>query len=156
MSVTQTGLDEASRSLEAIAARLRDLTPVTSVIAADTATLIDDSFANSREPTGSAFAPLAPATVARRRGGSATPLVDTSRLRASVFARGLRTGVQFGTNVGYGRPHQIGTSRIPKRAFLPVESSGSAFVLTTTGPAGQHWDRARTSISRFIRTGEVS
>lgn len=156
MTVTQTGLREATTSLEAIAARLRDLTPVTSVVAADTATLIDDSFAQSREPSGLAFAPLKPATVAARRGSVATPLIDTGRLRSSIFARGQRTGVQFGTNVRYARPHQLGTSRIPRRAFLPVEASGSGFALTTTGPAGAHWDRARRSISHFIRTGEVT
>lgn len=154
MTITQTGLRETTQSLEAMTARLRDLTPVTSVIAADTAALIDDSFATSRAPDGSAWAPLAPATIERRRGSTATILVDRGILRGSIFARGQRTGVQFGTNVRYARPHQIG-GRLPRRAFLPVDASGSAFALTTTGPAGAHWDRAHASVSHYIRTGEV-
>lgn len=155
MTITQTGAREATQSLEAMAARLRDLTPVTQVIAADTAALIDDSFAQSRDPSGTAWEPLKPATVARRRGNKATILVDTGRLRGSIFARGQRTGVQFGTNVPYAAPHQIG-GRLPRRAFLPVEmASPSAFQLMTAGPAGQHWDRARESVSHYIRTGEV-
>jgi len=157
VTITQTGADEAAARLEAIAARLRDISPVMQVIAADTMTVIDDSFAGSRSPDGSAWAPLAPSTVARRRLGSSTPLVDTGRLRSSMFARANPRGLQFGTNVTYAAPHQIGASngRPPRRAFLPVSGIGGAFTLSTTGPGGTHWTRARESIRKYIATGEV-
>lgn len=138
----------ASATLAAIAARLRDLTPITSVVAADLMTFVDDRFASSTAPSGEAWAEL------KSRIG--TTLVDTSRLRNSIFGRGQRAGLQFGTNVTYGRPHQLGTERIPQRAFLPVESSGSAFALSTRGPAATFWADARTRIAHFIRTGEVA
>lgn len=158
MTVTQTGATEAAARLEAMAARLRDLSPVTQVIAADTMTLIDDSLANSRAPDGSAWAPLAASTLAARRGTTATPLVDTGRLRGSIFARGSRTGLAFGTNVEYAAPHQLGNAsgRPPKRAFLPVEMLGSAWSLMTSGPAGTHWTRARDAVRRYITEGVVT
>ncbi len=146
----------AGDAVAAIAARLRDLTPITSVVAADVMTFVDDRFASATAPDGSAWPALAPATVASRRGSIANPLIDTGRLRSSIFGRGQRTGLQFGTNVGYGRPHQIGTRRIPRRAFLPADSSGSAFTLTSTGPGGAFWTDATRRISHYIRTGEVT
>jgi phage virion morphogenesis protein len=155
VSVEVTGLDETRTSLEAMAARLRDLRPVMAVVAADTMTLIDDSFAGSRAPDGSPWAPLAESTLRQRRGTTATTLVDTGRLRSSMFARGQATGIEFGTNVSYAAPHQTGARRMPRRAFLPIDGSGP-YTLTATGPAGTHWQRARESIRRYIRTGEVT
>jgi hypothetical protein len=84
-----------------------------------------------------------------------TILVDTGRLRSSVFARAQPNGLQFGTNVRYAAPHQTGTRRMPRRAFLPIDGSGP-YTLTATGPAGTHWQRARESVRRYIRTGEVT
>lgn len=158
MTVTQTGGREAVASLEAVAARLRDLSPVTSVVAADVMTFVDDRFASGTDPSGAAWAPLKPATVARRRGTVANALIDTGRLRSSIFGRGERTGLRFGTNVSYAAPHQLGASngRPPRRAFLPVDSTGSAFSLSTAGLAGAFWTAARERIRRFIRTGEVT
>lgn len=156
MSVTQTGAAEAATSLEAIAARLRDLTPITSVVAADVMTFVDDRFASGTDPSGTGWAPLAESTVRQRRGTVANPLIDTGRLRGSIFGRGERAGLRFGTNVPYAAPHQLGTRRMPRRAFLPVDSAGSAFSLSTGGLAGQFWAEARERIRRFIRTGEVT
>jgi phage gpG-like protein len=138
----------AADTIAGIAARLRDLTPITSVVAADLMTFVDDRFAGGTAPDGGAWAPL------KARVGSV--LIDTSRLRNSIFGRGQRTGLQFGTNVPYAGHHQLGTERIPQRAFLPVESSGSAFALSTRGPAATFWADARTRIAHFIRTGEVT
>ena len=156
MTITQTGATEAQARLEAIAARLADLTPVMQVAAADTMTLIDDSFAGSRSPDGSTWAPLAASTVARRRGNVATPLDDTGRLRGSMFARGTRSGLAFGTNTPYAAPHQMGGRRLPQRAFLPVELVTGGARLMSTGPAGTHWTRVRESVRRYIATGEVT
>ena len=155
MTITQTGATEAQARLEAIAARLADITPVMQVAAADTMTLIDDSFAGSRAPDGSPWAPLAASTVARRRGTIATILDNTGILRGSMFARGTRTGLAFGTNTPYAAPHQTGGRRLPQRAFLPVEM-GAAPRLMSTGPAGTHWTRVRDSVRRYIATGEVA
>ncbi len=156
MTVTQTGVAEATARLEAMAARLRDLSPVMAVAAADTMTLIDDSFAGSRSPDGSTWAPNAPRTIERK--GSAVPMIDTGRLRQSIFARGSRTGLQFGTNVEYAAPNQVGAGngRPPKRAFLPVEMLGGAWRLIASGPAGTHWQRVRDAVRRYITEGVVT
>jgi phage virion morphogenesis protein len=156
VSVTQTGASEVGARLAGVAARLRDLTPITSVIAADTMTVIDDAFRDERAPDGTSWQQLAPSTVASRRGTAPRILTDTGRLRSSNSARGTRNGLLFGTNVAYGRPHQTGGRRLAKRAFLPVDIDGSSWKLMDRGPAGEHWRRARDSIRHYITTGEVT
>lgn len=164
--------------LTAVEERARDLTPVLTVIAQDTKTLIDDAFAGSTTPENVAWAPLSPATLARRRGGSGNPLIDTSRLRNSITASGRANALTFGTNVPYASAHQWGYTRsgalkrrsysprreagtpyshtVPARQFLPVKRGGSGFQLMTAGMAGQHWARSREMIRRYIATGEVT
>ena len=196
--MTASFQDSVAARIAEMAARLRDLTPITSVVAADLMTFVDDRFASSTAPDGSAWADLSESTLmargrdaagpsrttrsligplregvsrtvtrrwTRRRSEAAAsaifnakPLIDTGRLRGSIFARGKTTGLQFGTNVPYGPPHQVGASngRPPQRAFLPADSTGSAFTLSATGPGGDFWRDARSRISRFIRTGEVT
>lgn len=178
MGIRVTGVEEAKRKLEEVQARMRDLTPVLSVIAQDTKTLIDDAFAGSTTPENVAWAPLSPRTLARRRGGSGNPLVDTSRLRNSITAYGRGTSLKFGTTVEYAAPHQFGFSRsgtlkrrsyspqreagspwsfgVPARPFLPVTKASGGYRLMTNGMAGEHWRRAREAIRRYIATGEVT
>jgi hypothetical protein len=71
MGLEVRGVDELKAKLEAVAARARDLTPVLTVAAQDTKTLIDDSFAGSTTPENIPWAPLAESTVARRRQAAA-------------------------------------------------------------------------------------
>lgn len=177
MPLRVTGIAETQARLDAVAERMRDLTPVLSVIAQDTVTLIDDSFASSRSPDGSAWAPLSPKTLARRRGGSGNPLIDTSRLRNSKTAYGRGSTLSFGTNVSYAAPQQWGFSRsgtlarksyspkreagtpwaysVPARPFLPIARGGGGYQLMTGGSAGQHWTRASEMVRRYITTGEI-
>jgi phage gpG-like protein len=177
MGLRVTGIEETQERLDAIGARLRDLTPVLAVIAQDTRTLIDDSFAGSRAPDGSPWAPLSPKTLARRRGGSGNPLINTSRLRNGQTAFGRGTTLSFGSNVPYAKPQQFGftrsgtlkrkaynpdreagspwTTTVPGRPFLPIARGGSGYQLMTSGPAGTHWQRAREAVAHYIKTGEV-
>jgi phage gpG-like protein len=157
------------------AQRAGDLGPVLAVIAADTKLLIDDSFESSQAPDGSPWAPLAASTVARRRGGSSKPLIDTANLRNSMSASGGTNTLRFGTNVPYAAPHQFGYSRlgslktrsrgraagspwaysVPARPFLPIEGASGSYALTTSGRAGEHWQRAFASVAHYIATGEI-
>jgi hypothetical protein len=90
-----TGLAEAMDELEAITARIRDLSPVLTVAAQDTRTLISDSFRKSRSPDGSPWTPLASSTIKRRRQGpntrarKATILIDTGVLKNSIYLEKL-------------------------------------------------------------------
>jgi phage virion morphogenesis protein len=154
-SIKITGLEEVTGNLDALAARLDDMSPVMRVIAEDIKTLIDDSFDKSRSPDGQAFAPLKPATVKKRRGGSSKPLVDTARLRNSIVVTGSKKSVKFGTNVPYAGFHQLGTSRVEPRPYMPVEASGDGFTFMTAGPAGETVEQIKAQIVRYLKTGEV-
>ena len=93
-------------------------------------------FRDSTAPDGGRWKPLSPVTVALRRKGSSSPLLDTGRLRNSLtFAVGSRH-VDIGTNVIYAGTHQFGARKgaygktkrnspipwgnVPARPFLGV------------------------------------
>ena len=97
-------------------------------------------FRESRGPDGQPWAPLSPATIARRRQGSSKPLLDTGRLRNSItYATEGQNAVVVGTNVRYGRMQQQGAAkgefgrtsrgspipwgRVPGRPYLGVGAS---------------------------------
>ena len=160
--------DEAAQRLETLADRLRDMSPILTVIAEDTRTLIDDSFQVSASPDGSAWAPFTDTGATfkinpRREGGKL--LVDTARLRNSITAFADRGSLRFGTNVAYAGAHQFGagirvfgrgaTKRLPARPFLPIDGTPGSFRLMTTGRAGDHWTRVRDDIRHWLRTGEI-
>ncbi|AKF08886.1 phage virion morphogenesis protein [Sandaracinus amylolyticus] len=151
-----TGIDDAIRTVRSAAERARDLSPILRVIAEDTKTLVDDSFDQSRSPSGAPFAPLAPATKARRRKGSSKPLVDTGRLRNSVSASAAGNLLSVGTNVVYGATHQYGSKRVPARPFLPFAGDPAAPVLEMSGPAGDHWRAVAEQIREYIITGRIT
>lgn len=177
MGVTVTGVRETLEMIEGAAERSRDLTPILTVLAQDTRTLIDDAFAGATTPENVPWPPLSPKTLARRRGGSGNPLIDTGRLRNGIVTYGRGTTLSFGTNVGYGSYQQWGatrsgtlkrrsysprreagtswTSTIPSRKFLPVTKDGG-YRLMTSGMAGEHWAHVRASVRRYITTGRVS
>lgn len=153
-SITVRGLSEALRDLDDVQGRLSDLSPVMRVIAEDLKTFVDDRFDTSTDPKGLPWAPLAASTLARRRNGSAKPLVDTGVLRNSINARPGRRSVQIGTNVPYAGPHQFGSApKLPRRAFLPFNEDGTAF--ETKGPAGEELEHIVDMIAAYIRDGTI-
>lgn len=156
MQIRIEGIEEAIAELDDVATRMRDLTPVLTVAAQDTRTLIDDSFQNSRSPDDSPWRPLSERTLARRRGSDARILVDTARLRNSIQSTAAQRSLRFGTNVVYGGTHQFGRGRIPARPFFPAFSQGgSRFGLMTGGRAGVHWRTVVDDVAHYIRTGEI-
>lgn len=174
MAFRVNGARQSKREIDAAIARARDLTPVLTVAAADTKTLIDDAFDGSHSPDGTRWAPLSARTVAKRRRGSDKPLVDTEILRNSVTTTARGVVLSFGTNVLYARPHQMGFQRagqykrtmysprrergspwsysVPARPYLPVTPQ---FALMTSGPAGQHWREVREMVREYIRSGRI-
>jgi len=147
--------------LEAIAARIRDLSPVLIVAAQDTKTLISDSFRRSRSPDGSPWTPLAPSTVKRRRQGprtrarKATILVDTEVLKKSIYSTSDKSGLTMGTITPYAVYHQFGNGRM-LRPFMPITGSVTSYQLMTGGPAGRHWRDVRAMVIEYIRTGKIT
>ena len=153
MSVSIKGLDEAVEFTDAVASRMRDMSPLTRVLAEDVKRLIDDSFAQSRSPGGEQWAALKPSTVRQRRQGSDQPLIDTGTLRNSAFARGTSQGVSFGAGASYGPFHQFGTRRVPARPFLPVTQSGE---FMRSGPAATEVAAIRRAIVEYLKTGRIT
>lgn len=79
--------------------------------------LIRETFDRSRAPTGQAWKPLARGPTRKRPGRR--PLVKTGNLRA-LASHGVivgTTSVWAASRIGAF--HQLGTSRIPARPFLP-------------------------------------
>lgn len=79
-------------------------------------------FRNQQDPSGNAWKPLSPFTIARRKKRSNKILLDTGRLRSSITFAVSNTDVFIGTNVIYGSTHQFGNDKknIPARPFLGV------------------------------------
>lgn len=79
--------------------------------------LVREGFDRSRAPSGIAWKPLR-APRSRRRPGR-RPLVDTGQLRAWASHAMVSGTTATWDAPGYGAFHQLGTSRIPARPFLP-------------------------------------
>ena len=147
--------------LEAITARIRDLSPVLIVAARDTQTLISDSFRKSRSPSGRLWKGLEPSTIKRRRQGpntrarKATILIDTGILKDSIYSTSDKSGLTMGTNVPYAVYHQFGNGGM-LRPFMPITGSVTSYQLMTGGPAGRHWRDVRAMVIEYIRTGQIT
>lgn len=152
MGVRINGLSAVSDLLLSMEQRVSTLEPVLQVYAQDLKTLVDDSFDQSRAPDGSAWAPLAPATIARRRRGSSKPLVDTGRLRNSISAVALNDALRVGTNVIYAGIQQFGGRGIPGRPFLPITSGGE---FMDRGPAAEFLERLTKALITYVTTGRI-
>jgi len=154
--ITARGLERKIADLEAMARRLSDLTPVTRVFAEELKTAVDRSFERSVSPTGEGFAPLLPATLARkaRLGRSPKPLIGRGTLRNSVFARGETTTIRYGIGptAQYGGYHQFGTPTLKPRPFLPVGRAGD---FQARGPMQRFLARFKAAVTRYVKTGAV-
>jgi len=75
------------------------------------------------EQEGPGWAPLSPATLARRRakGSGAKILQDSSVLVNSITPAWEGRTAEAYTDVPYGKFHVFGTSRMPKRDFTAID-----------------------------------
>lgn len=160
-------LDDAIRGLDRLALpvleRLGNLEPVLRKRAALLDGVVQTSFRQSKSPLGEAWAALAPSTVERRRKGSSKPLVDTGQLRQSVTIVAGKDRITFGVSgpaQTYGPVHQFGTSRagrkrnvrIPRRAFLPIDTSGETSF--ATGAAKRWFDGTAEAVVQYVLHGK--
>ncbi len=155
MRITADGAAKVTENLRAMAARMRDLSPVMAVGAAELQTLVDDSFQQQRSPDGTPWAPHA-ASTAKRRGPGARILIKTARLRSSVVVTSGPRSITLGTNVGYAAPNQLGSRTAPARPFFPVDGAAGRYVFMDRGPAGAALARIRDRIRAYIRTGSMT
>lgn len=136
--------------LRQMAERSADPSPVLRVQAEDVRSFIDDRFASSTDPQGTAWAPFAQPPSAARGGSSAKLLVDTARLRQSIAVPVARNVMRVGTNVVYAGPQNA------RRRFLPFIASGASWALDRVGSAGALWDGVFSAVEEYIRTGRVT
>lgn len=119
-------------ALASISRALRELARVPAQVASDgseaIAELIQQEFDVGQDPYDAAWAPLAPATVAKGRG--APPLTDTGALSAVEVTPMAGAGISITVGADYGAFHQTGTRDMPARPILP------------TGPLPATWERA--------------
>lgn len=75
------------------------------------------------ERQGPGWPPLAPVTIARRRGGggAAKMLIDTGNLSGSITRAWNDREAEAYTDVPYAGYHVTGTSRMPARDFTEVD-----------------------------------
>lgn len=132
IEVNIEGLGAVQRALQRLGDRAADLRPAFREIGAGVVAESQLGFKESRDPYGTPWAALKASTIARRRKGSAKPLLDTGRLRNSITYRLLGVaGVDIGTNTRYAAIHQLGGRAgrgrkvsIPARTFIATRERG--------------------------------
>lgn len=144
-----------------------ELSPVMNQIGAILQDSIKDSFKQSRDPWGSAWAPLSAVTAARRKGGKGgQPLLDTGRLRNSINYQANASSVVVGASAKYAGTHQFGAKKgafgrttrnspipwgdVPARPFVPISADGKARL--PPGPQAEIIDTIGAHLMRAIRS----
>lgn len=180
ISMRQNGIAEAKSKLSRMQRKITDLTPVLKVGARDIETLMATSFELEEDPGGTKWSELADSTIeSRSRRGAAAKkrdksgkltksaeklrakrkavggtkkLVITGRLKNSMFARAKKSSIQFGSNVDYLAPHQVGgeNKNPPRRMIAPVEKRGPNWALIRRGRAKEVFDRLEKSIGKHV------
>ena len=103
--------DTLSPALQALGARIADLTPLMRNIAGILESEIEDNFAAEGRPAWDA---LSPVTIARREKSGHWPgkkLQVTGQLAASVESAHTSTEAVAGTNKEYAKTHQFGAKK---------------------------------------------
>lgn len=119
VTVKDVGIGAA---LQAMAARLRDMTPVYAAIGRKLESNVNMRFDTKTDPSGRAWAPWSQATKdARAAEGRGNLLEYTGRMRDSLAYLATATDVSIGFGVDYAQYHEQttpGTGHLPKRAML--------------------------------------
>jgi phage gpG-like protein len=118
--------NSALKALDQFFNRSRDLTTPLAAAASALTDLVGLEFSESKGPFGLAWAPLAPATIKRRRQGSSKPLVDTGALQnsfhpSSTASEAVVSSDRTVDGFNLAEIHNFGTrdGRIPPRVIFP-------------------------------------
>jgi phage virion morphogenesis protein len=121
---------EVKASLKRLAEKTSDFGPAMKDIGEYLVRSTDERFDAQHDPSGAPWAPLAPSTLARKKGSKI--LIETSRLRDSIHYQAGEDEVQVGTDVVYGAIHQFGgkaAAEIPARPFLGISDADRLEIL---------------------------
>ena len=155
MDLEASDLERLRGQIADIAKRAKDMQKPLRVRAEALRGVILESFTKSQSPTGETWKPLAASTVERRRKGSSKPLVDTGLLRGSITAEAGKTSIRFGVAgaaAKYGKAHQFGGGKVPRRAFLPLDKKGDADF--SAGPAKKWQERTVARLRKWLLEGK--
>ena len=150
------GLRKLGERVAGMRERAADLSPVLKRQATALDGVIQGAFAGSRSPNGSAWKPLADATIKRRRRGSSKPLADTGQLRSAIAVKGEKRSVTFGVSgapATYGPTHQFGRGAIPRRPFLPLDEDGDGDF--SAGDAKTWKERTFARVAAYVVHGKL-
>jgi phage gpG-like protein len=133
--------DTLDQTLENFQASLADNSPALAAVADDLREMIAEQFATEGAASGTPWAPLAPSTLRKRRGGSI--LNATGALLSSLTDAGTPGHVEdiggqqllFGSSVPYAIFHQTGTRRMPARPIVALSADGTERWLGIVGDA---------------------
>jgi phage gpG-like protein len=154
-SINLKSFSGLAKRFRGVSERLQNLDSILKRRAALLAGVIDESFRRSRSPNGAGWQALAASTVEKRRQGSNRPLLDTGQLRQATTVQVKSKAIVFGTSgapAKYGVFHVTGTSNMPRRAYLPMDSDGNADF--SGGPAANWLEKTREDVIRYILTGK--
>jgi phage gpG-like protein len=127
-------LRDLQRKLDA-ASRARLMPETVKRIAAAFDKQVKDEFRYSRDPYGRAWKPVRRNRLRDQRARARRvkrglpprqdkPLIDSGRMRASIYSRAVGTEVRISIPVDYASFHQYGTRVIARRQILPEKSTG--------------------------------
>ncbi|MCX2717826.1 phage virion morphogenesis protein [Helicobacter sp. MIT 21-1697] len=124
-------LAQCVKIMQDMQAKANDLEPVMAHIANALYNSTSQSFEKESSPFGEKWTPLAPSTLKKSKGIK-KKLIDKGKLVKSIHTAHTSTQASIGTNIKYAAIHQFGgyagrghKSKIPQRAFLPIDKEGN-------------------------------
>jgi phage gpG-like protein len=113
-------LAELERVVGDLSEAASDLSDVMAVVASDMLAAVDENFETGGKGK---WPPLAPSTIAKRRGSSAQILVDTAVMRGATTPTSGANFAEVGNNTSYAPFHvsKAARQKIPLRDFLELD-----------------------------------
>lgn len=152
MKIDVKGIDGVNRRLKAVRERLLNLQPVLAIAGEELKAVALQSFDKKQDPsTGRQWAPLKPATVAKKaKAGRPFMLVWSGDMRKSISARATKNTVTIGASVPYAGAHQKGTEFMEARPFLPLGKFPSP-----SSDTYKAYVRIKRRIQKYVVTGQL-
>lgn len=120
LKVRVEGLDALEAKLQAMGAKMGDLTSPLTQGAEEVKKFIDDRFQSSTDPSGVSWEPLKESTILRK-GHNTILRGETGFLKSGFNATANSNSILINNPQPYASVHQTGGSRIPKRSMVPTE-----------------------------------
>lgn len=132
LQIDQQGVADMNAAINRLASRVSNMTPAFKAIGQHLLRTIDQRFDAEVSPAGDKWADISEYTKRKKLGtfGQDKILTETGRLRRSITYLADRERLQVGTNVSYGKKHQLGAwggsinriSSLPARPFLGLSA----------------------------------